>query len=129
METLRLKLNVKIWGMKIANSTITPCLTNQTSHSPSPFSAHAHTHPCTHIGRSSIFVQAGLVFARRKHVCEISGGTGHHVMSNSKQSPPHKYLLGRPCHQPPFFCFTERPTTEAHIQLFPTPIFFFFPVI
>lgn len=76
-RTLRLKLNVKIWGMKIANSTITTVMFDKPN-LPLTFSlqrARTHTPLYSHY-RSSIFVQAGLVFARRKHVCEISGGPG-----------------------------------------------------
>ena len=80
-RTVRLKLYVKIWGMKIANSTITTVMFDKPN-LPLTFSLqHARTHTCTHTPlyshyRSIIFVQAGLVLARRKHVCEISGGPG-----------------------------------------------------
>ena len=80
-RTVRLKLYVKTWGMKIANSTITTVMFDKPN-LPLTFSLQrAHTHTCTYTPlyshyRSIIFVQAGLVLARRKHVCEISGGPG-----------------------------------------------------
>lgn len=132
-RTLRLKLNVKIWGMKIANSTITTVMpqTKPPTHLLPSARTRTHTPLYSHY-RSSIFVQAGLVFARRKHVCEISVGCASCDVKQQAEKPPHKLFIGKAavlCHQPPFlFCFTERLTTEAHIQLFPTPIFFF-PVI